>query len=91
MTAPMPGRELQQGFEPAVFSIFRRIRGELMSERRFGSYLRYAIGDLEADTKMMVPVDAQIRDIIRPRVEVELPRLRRMAADITKLIRSEYP
>jgi len=64
--------------------------------RETDTFRRMQAGDLPLLTKVPVEVQAmvneaiEIRDIIRLRVEVELPRLRRMAAEITKLIRSEY-
>jgi hypothetical protein len=88
--------------EEIMLRVFKRLRGELTAERRFGSYLRYAsgeivlivigiflalqlndwndrrirqkqvqayaqalVGDLTQDMRMLVPVDAQIRVIMR--------------------------
>jgi hypothetical protein len=41
-----------------MFRIFRRKRGEPVTERQPGGYVRYALGEI-------VPVDAQIRTLLR--------------------------
>lgn len=61
------------------------------------TYARMRARDLPLLTKdpgeihAMVNSALEIRDAIRPRVEVEFPRLRKMAHEIVALIRAEYP
>jgi hypothetical protein len=65
--------------------------------RTTDTYARMRARDLPLLTRDRTEVDVmvnsslEIRDAIRPRVEVEFPRLRRMADEIVALVQAEYP